>query len=75
MLHGRGTGGLQVLPPGTTEWQFIKPLKGHAVCNVGDTLGEFFCRRFPHSAPSADLSRLQPSTQEVSCTLSTRFTS
>lgn len=40
MLHGRGTGGLQVLPPGTTEWQYIKPLKGHAVCNVGDTLGE-----------------------------------
>ncbi|KAM0792596.1 hypothetical protein ACM66B_005257 [Microbotryomycetes sp. NB124-2] len=41
MLHGRGTGGLQVLPPGTTEWQYIKPLPGHAVCNVGDTLNVF----------------------------------
>ncbi|ORY79744.1 Clavaminate synthase-like protein [Leucosporidium creatinivorum] len=41
MLHGRGTGGLQVLPPGTTEWQYIKPLKGHAVCNVGDTLAVY----------------------------------
>ncbi|KAK4053174.1 hypothetical protein OIV83_001909 [Microbotryomycetes sp. JL201] len=41
MLHGRGTGGLQVLPPGTTEWQYIKPLPGHAVCNVGDTLSVY----------------------------------
>lgn len=38
MLHHRGTGGLQVLPPGTTKWQYIKPLPGLAVCNVGDTL-------------------------------------
>lgn len=38
MLHGRGCGGLQVLPPGSSEWQYIRPLPGHAVCNVGDTL-------------------------------------
>ncbi|GAA5821170.1 hypothetical protein JCM10212_002574 [Sporobolomyces blumeae] len=38
MLHGRGCGGLQVLPPGTDKWQHIRPLPGHAVCNVGDTL-------------------------------------
>lgn len=41
ILFNRGIGGLQVLPPGTTEWQFIKPLDGHAVCNVGDTLCKF----------------------------------
>ncbi|KAL5513232.1 hypothetical protein ACEPAH_3630 [Sanghuangporus vaninii] len=36
-LHMR-LGGLQVLPPGSTEWRFIRPLPGHAICNVGDTL-------------------------------------
>jgi len=41
MLHGRGCGGLQVLPPGTTKWQHIRPLPGHAVCNVGDTLSVY----------------------------------
>ncbi|GAA5967049.1 hypothetical protein JCM11641_000423 [Rhodosporidiobolus odoratus] len=41
MLHGRGCGGLQVLPPGTTEWQNIRPIPGHAVCNVGDTLSVY----------------------------------
>ncbi|GAA6045959.1 hypothetical protein NBRC10513_005359 [Rhodotorula toruloides] len=41
MLHGRGCGGLQVLPPGTSKWQHIRPLPGHAVCNVGDTLSVF----------------------------------
>lgn len=46
MLHGRGCGGLQVLPPGSDEWQYIKPLPGHAVCNVGDTLGSW--NRRPH---------------------------
>lgn len=40
LLHGRGTGGLQVLTPGSEEWQYIKPLEGCAVCNVGDTLCE-----------------------------------
>ncbi|BGP14511.1 hypothetical protein JCM10213_000385 [Rhodosporidiobolus nylandii] len=41
MLHGRGCGGLQVLPPGTTKWQNIRPIPGHAVCNVGDTLSVY----------------------------------
>ncbi|BGP38549.1 hypothetical protein JCM10449v2_002484 [Rhodotorula kratochvilovae] len=41
MLHGRGCGGLQVLPPGTSKWQHIRPLPGHAVCNVGDTLAVY----------------------------------
>jgi len=36
-LHNR-LGGLQVLPPGYEAWQYIRPLPGHGVCNVGDTL-------------------------------------
>ncbi len=36
-LHNR-LGGLQVLPPGYDSWQYIRPLPGHAICNVGDTL-------------------------------------
>ncbi|KAK7051466.1 hypothetical protein VNI00_004440 [Paramarasmius palmivorus] len=36
-LHNR-LGGLQVLPPGVDEWQYVKPIPGHAICNVGDTL-------------------------------------
>ncbi|KAJ3877712.1 hypothetical protein F5051DRAFT_490717 [Lentinula edodes] len=36
-LHNR-LGGLQVLPPGVDEWQYVKPLPGHAICNVGDAL-------------------------------------
>lgn len=39
-LHNR-LGGLQVLPPGYEEWQFVRPLPGHAVCNVGDALTLF----------------------------------
>ncbi|KAI0791515.1 Clavaminate synthase-like protein [Irpex lacteus] len=39
-LHNR-LGGLQVLPPGTTEWKYVKPLPGHAICNVGDALSVF----------------------------------
>ncbi|KIJ30337.1 hypothetical protein M422DRAFT_36625 [Sphaerobolus stellatus SS14] len=31
-------GGLQVLVPGTQTWQYIKPLPGHAICNIGDSL-------------------------------------
>ncbi|KAF8589979.1 Clavaminate synthase-like protein [Ramaria rubella] len=31
-------GGLQVLLPETKKWQFVKPLPGHAICNIGDTL-------------------------------------
>ena len=36
-LHNR-LGGLQVLPPGTDTWQYVRPLPGCAICNVGDTL-------------------------------------
>ncbi|KAI0354635.1 Clavaminate synthase-like protein [Trametes cingulata] len=39
-LHNR-LGGLQVLPPGSPEWQYVKPLPGHAICNVGDALAIF----------------------------------
>ncbi|KAM0790376.1 hypothetical protein ACM66B_003258 [Microbotryomycetes sp. NB124-2] len=41
MLHSRGTGGLQVLPPGSRHWHYIKPLQNHAICNVGDTLSVY----------------------------------
>ncbi|KAM0747741.1 Clavaminate synthase-like protein [Meredithblackwellia eburnea MCA 4105] len=41
MLFHRGTGGLQVLTPGSEEWQYIKPMEGLAVCNVGDTLAVY----------------------------------
>ncbi|KAJ7252293.1 hypothetical protein C8J57DRAFT_1351518, partial [Mycena rebaudengoi] len=36
-LHNR-LGGLQVLIPGTEEWQYMKPLPGHAICNLGDAM-------------------------------------
>ncbi|KAF9225085.1 Clavaminate synthase-like protein [Gyrodon lividus] len=39
-LHNR-LGGLQVLPPGHTEWSYVKPIPGHAICNVGDALSVF----------------------------------
>ncbi|KAF9225088.1 Clavaminate synthase-like protein [Gyrodon lividus] len=39
-LHNR-LGGLQVLPPGHTEWSYVKPIPGHAVCNIGDGLSIF----------------------------------
>jgi isopenicillin N synthase-like dioxygenase len=39
-LHNR-LGGLQVLPPGVDEWQYLKPIPGHAICNVGDALALF----------------------------------
>ncbi|OBZ78816.1 hypothetical protein A0H81_01371 [Grifola frondosa] len=39
-LHNR-LGGLQVMPPGVQEWQYVKPLPGHAICNVGDALAIF----------------------------------
>ncbi|KAH6910991.1 hypothetical protein BKA70DRAFT_1370797 [Coprinopsis sp. MPI-PUGE-AT-0042] len=34
-------GGLQVLPPGSESWQYVKPLAGHAICNIGDALTIF----------------------------------
>ncbi|KAG1763833.1 hypothetical protein EDD22DRAFT_885443 [Suillus occidentalis] len=39
-LHNR-LGGLQVLPPGHDEWSYIRPIPGHAVCNIGDALALF----------------------------------
>ena len=57
-LHNR-LGGLQVLPPGSDKWFYIKvralphvlflsadvhmpkPLPGHAICNIGDSLNIF----------------------------------
>ena len=36
-LHNR-LGGLQVLPPGSDDWQYVRPLPGHAICNIGDAL-------------------------------------
>ncbi|KAI1790646.1 Clavaminate synthase-like protein [Ganoderma leucocontextum] len=39
-LHNR-LGGLQVLPPGSDRWFYVKPLPGHAVCNIGDALNIF----------------------------------
>ncbi|KEQ76770.1 Clavaminate synthase-like protein [Aureobasidium namibiae CBS 147.97] len=31
-------GGLQVLPPNSDEWSYVKPLRGHAVINLGDAM-------------------------------------
>ncbi|THH17254.1 hypothetical protein EUX98_g9165 [Antrodiella citrinella] len=39
-LHNR-LGGLQVLPPDYTEWQYVKPIPRHAICNIGDSLAIF----------------------------------
>ncbi|KAI0751880.1 Clavaminate synthase-like protein [Daedaleopsis nitida] len=39
-LHNR-LGGLQVLLPGSEQWFFVKPLPGHAICNIGDALNIF----------------------------------
>lgn len=39
-LHNR-LGGLQVLPPGGSGWTYVRPLPGHAICNIGDTLTIF----------------------------------
>lgn len=34
-------GGLQVLPPGYDTWHYVRPLPGHAICNIGDALTLF----------------------------------
>ncbi|EPS98874.1 hypothetical protein FOMPIDRAFT_1024447 [Fomitopsis schrenkii] len=39
-LHNR-LGGLQVMPPGSDKWLYIKPIPGHAVCNLGDAMHIF----------------------------------
>lgn len=36
-LHNR-LGGLQVLPPSSPDWQYVRPIPGHAICNIGDAL-------------------------------------
>ncbi|THH21407.1 hypothetical protein EW146_g128 [Bondarzewia mesenterica] len=39
-LHNR-LGGLQVLPPGADTWKYVKPIPGHAICNIGDAMAVF----------------------------------
>ncbi|KAH9928938.1 Clavaminate synthase-like protein [Fomitopsis serialis] len=39
-LHNR-LGGLQVMVPGTESWQYVKPIPGHAICNLGDAMSIF----------------------------------
>ncbi|KAI0352451.1 Clavaminate synthase-like protein [Trametes cingulata] len=39
-LHNR-LGGLQVMVPGTDKWQYVKPIPGHAICNLGDAMTIF----------------------------------
>ncbi|KAJ8594553.1 Clavaminate synthase-like protein [Rhizopogon salebrosus TDB-379] len=39
-LHNR-LGGLQVMPPGHDEWSYVRPIPGHAICNIGDALSIF----------------------------------
>ncbi|GLB43791.1 putative clavaminate synthase-like protein [Lyophyllum shimeji] len=39
-LHNR-LGGLQVLVPGAETWQYVKPIPGHAICNLGDAMALF----------------------------------
>ncbi|KAI0756397.1 Clavaminate synthase-like protein [Daedaleopsis nitida] len=39
-LHNR-LGGLQVMPPGSQEWLYVRPIPGHAICNIGDALSIF----------------------------------
>lgn len=34
-------GGLQVLPPDSSEWVYVRPLPGHTIINLGDALVKF----------------------------------
>lgn len=34
-------GGLQVLPPKSSEWSYVKPLPGHCIINLGDAMVKF----------------------------------
>ncbi|EMD39591.1 hypothetical protein CERSUDRAFT_111901 [Gelatoporia subvermispora B] len=36
-LHNR-LGGLQIQMPGAENWLYVKPIPGHAICNIGDAL-------------------------------------
>ncbi|KAF7288796.1 Alternative oxidase [Mycena chlorophos] len=40
VLHN-SLGGLQVFVPGAQEWQYVKPVPGYAICNIGDALTIF----------------------------------
>ncbi|KAJ7200513.1 Clavaminate synthase-like protein [Mycena pura] len=40
LLYNR-LGGLQVLVPGAESWQYVKPIPGHAICNLGDAMAIF----------------------------------
>ncbi|KAI0315077.1 hypothetical protein OF83DRAFT_1174175 [Amylostereum chailletii] len=40
-LHHNRLGSLQVLLPGTEDWKYVKPLPGHAICNLGDAMTIF----------------------------------
>ncbi|KAH9936740.1 Clavaminate synthase-like protein [Epithele typhae] len=69
-LHNR-LGGLQVLPPGSDQWFYVKPLPGHAICNIGDALkifsGGILRSNIHHVVPStnATLSCSSPSNDIV----------
>ncbi|KAI0062564.1 Clavaminate synthase-like protein [Artomyces pyxidatus] len=39
-LHNR-LGGLQVFPLGSDGWKYVKPIPGHAICNIGDAMNIF----------------------------------
>jgi isopenicillin N synthase-like dioxygenase len=34
-------GGLQVRPPGQVAWHYVRPMKGHAIVNLGDAMVKF----------------------------------
>jgi isopenicillin N synthase-like dioxygenase len=34
-------GGLQVLPPGQEDWHYVRPMKRHAIVNLGDAMVKF----------------------------------
>ncbi|KAH9041814.1 Clavaminate synthase-like protein [Lactarius hengduanensis] len=38
VITGWGVSKLQVLPPGTDEWKYVKPIPRHAICNIGDAM-------------------------------------
>ncbi|GAB7359732.1 hypothetical protein MBLNU230_g6906t1 [Neophaeotheca triangularis] len=40
LLHNR-LSGLQILPPASPTWSYVKPLRGHCVCNLGDSMVKF----------------------------------
>jgi isopenicillin N synthase-like dioxygenase len=57
--------GLQVFPPGASEWQYVPPRPGHAIINLGDGMSLFTNKLF-HSC----LHRVAPL---PSCAMKTRY--